>query len=203
VAITVRQEPSSSLADYASIPIAFEVRRVLDAVRASDDPTRFTLVERAVERYTKDYDAGDGGPAEWPDRFDVARWAFFIARDGGQPVGAAACVFDAPDVDMLDGQPDVALLWDIRVAPDARGRGVGRALLAECERWSIQRGARWLEVETQNVNAPACRFYEGSGFELRSVGPNAYPALPHETQLLWYKRLAPCHSEPGARAAGR
>ena len=189
MAITVRQEPSSSLAEYATIPIAFEVREALDVGRASDDPTRFTLAERAVAPYTKDYDAVDGGPLGWPERFDVSRWALFIARDAGQPVGAAACVFGAPDVEMLDGQPDVALLWDIRVAPAARGRGVGRALLAECERWSIQRGARWLEVETQNVNAAACRFYERSGFELRSANADAYPTLPHEVQLLWYKQL--------------
>lgn len=98
---------------------------------------------------------------------------------------------------MLHGQDDVALLWDIRVAPDARGRGIGSALLAEVERWSVERGAQCLEVETQNINVPACRFYEAHGFELRRVNPRAYPELPHETQLLWYKRL------PGQATARR
>jgi ribosomal protein S18 acetylase RimI-like enzyme len=90
---------------------------------------------------------------------------------------------------MLHGQPDVALLWDIRVASNARGRGVGSALLAEVERWSMTRGARWLEVETQDINVPACRFYERHGFVLRSVNRDAYPGLPGEAQLLWYKEL--------------
>jgi GNAT superfamily N-acetyltransferase len=91
---------------------------------------------------------------------------------------------------MLGGRADVALLWDIRVAPSSRGRGVGRALLGAAEAWAQSRDARWLEVETQNINAPACRFYERNGFVLRSVDPFAYPSLPTETQLLWYKRLA-------------
>jgi GNAT superfamily N-acetyltransferase len=189
VPITVRREPASILADYATIPIAYEVRRVFDVGRTSDDPRSVTLVEREVGPYTKDYDAIDGGPHGWTERFDVSRWAFFIARDDGEPVGAAACVFDTPDIEMLHGQPDVALLWDIRVTPAWRGRGIGRSLLAECERWGIERGARWLEVETQSVNVPACRFYERNGFELRSADPQAYPELPHEIQLLWYKRL--------------
>ena len=50
-------------------------------------------------------------------------------------------------------------------------------------------GAEWLEAETQNVNVPACRFYERMGFVLREVHPNAYPGLPDEVQLLWYKRV--------------
>jgi len=108
-------------------------------------------------------------------------------------------VFGAPDVIMLEGQNDVALLWDIRVAPEARGRGIGSALVAEVERWSVERGAAWLEVETQDVNLPACRFYQRHGFELRSVNRNAYPELPHETQLLWYKRLRAGLSSRAAR----
>jgi GNAT superfamily N-acetyltransferase len=83
----------------------------------------------------------------------------------------------------------VALLWDIRVDPASRGRGVGRALLAAVEAWAVTHGATWLEVETQNINAPACRFYERNAFVLRAVDPFAYPRLPAETQLLWYKRL--------------
>lgn len=188
--LTVRRESASALADYAGVAIAFEVRRVLDVTPSVEDPTRFVLTERPVVPYAKNYDAeSEGGPLGWPARFDVSQWAFFVAYDGGQRVGAAACVFRAPDVIMLRDQDDVALLWDIRVAPEARGRGVGRALLGEVERWSVDHGARCLEVETQNVNVPACRFYERNGFELRTVNRHAYPELPHETQLLWYKRL--------------
>jgi ribosomal protein S18 acetylase RimI-like enzyme len=107
----------------------------------------------------------------------------------GERVGGAAVVFRAPGVEMLRGRQDVALLWDIRVAPEMRGRGVGAALVAAVEARAAAHGAAWIEVETQNVNVPACRFYERMGFTLREVHPHAYPTLPNEVQLLWHKRI--------------
>ena len=186
--VAITRESPESLTEYARIPIAFEVRHVLD-VESPRDQAGFRVSERDVTSYMKDYDALDGGPLSWRSRFDVSQWGFFIARDGAQPIGAATCVFRAPDMHMLDGRDDVSLLWDIRVVPALRGQGVGSALLSEAERWSVERGAMWLEVETQDVNVPACRFYAHHGFELREVNRHAYPELPSESQLLWFKRL--------------
>ena len=90
---------------------------------------------------------------------------------------------------MLEGRTDVALLWDIRVAPAVRNRGIGAALLAAGEGWARARGALALEVETQNTNVPACRFYARHGFTLRAVRRGAYPELPDEVQLIWRKEL--------------
>jgi GNAT superfamily N-acetyltransferase len=137
----------------------------------------------------KDYDALDGGPRAWPARFDLARWMFFTARRNGARVGGAAVIFQAPDVEMLRDRPEVAVLWDIRVVREQRGAGVGSALIAAVEAWATAHGARWLEAETQDINAPACRFYGRHGFVLRSVTPGAYPDLPDEKQLLWVKQL--------------
>jgi GNAT superfamily N-acetyltransferase len=105
-------------------------------------------------------------------------------------VGGATVVQGDADVDMLHGRDDVALLWDVRVAPGWRRRGVGGTLFRAAESWALARGARWLEVETQNVNVPACRFYARRGCVLGAVHRFAYPDLPDETQLLWYKSLA-------------
>jgi GNAT superfamily N-acetyltransferase len=186
--IEVVQETAASLREYARVPIAFDVREILEAVRPSG-AERFSLRSHAVERpWVKDYDV-DGGPLAWPSRFDLSLWGFFAARLDGARVGGAAVVFGARDVEMLAGQPTVAVLWDIRVHPDARGRGVGAALVQAVERWTVGQGARWLEVETQNINAPACRFYERQGFELREVNPGAYATLPDEVRLLWYKAI--------------
>jgi GNAT superfamily N-acetyltransferase len=90
---------------------------------------------------------------------------------------------------MPAGDEDVAVLWDIRIAPDERGKGVGSALLSAAERWAGDRGARCLKAETQNINAPACRFYAARGFTLDAVNPLAYPELPQEIQFLWYKGI--------------
>ncbi|MGZ8471829.1 MAG: hypothetical protein ACXWZ7_20745 [Gemmatirosa sp.] len=45
-------------------------------------------------------------------------------------------------------------------------------------------------METQNVNVAACRFYAHQGCILGAVHRFAYPTLPDEAQLLWYRRLA-------------
>jgi len=91
---------------------------------------------------------------------------------------------------MLERQSDLALLWDLRVAPDARRQGVGALLFQAAERWASMRGARRLKVETQNINVPACRFYASQGCTLGATDHTAYPDLPGEVQLLWHKELA-------------
>jgi hypothetical protein len=48
-----------------------------------------------------------------------------------------------------------------------------------------------MKVETQDINVPACRFYAKHGFALRAADCFAYPTLPDETMLLWYKDLFP------------
>ena len=187
--VDVRQDGQSILAEYARISIAFEVREGLDVLRELDSQRRFCLEPRAVAPWLKDYDALDGGPLSWPARFDLRHWTFFTARHEGRLVGGAAVVYRAPDIEMLEHRDDVALLWDLRVAPDARGRGVGRALMDAVDAWARSHEASWLEVETQNINAPACRFYAANGFDLRAANNGAYPGLPNEIQLLWYKQL--------------
>jgi GNAT superfamily N-acetyltransferase len=192
VQISVTQEALPDFSGYATIPIAFMVREIARPRASAARPGRFDITFEKIDTpYQKDYDAVDGGPRSWAPRFDVSRWAVFVARAVGRRVGGAVGVFDAPDVEMLAGRRDVALLWDIRVAPDARGAGVGAALMDAVEAWARARGAAWLEVETQNINAPACRFYARHGCDLHAVNPGAYPELPNETQLLWYKRLSP------------
>jgi GNAT superfamily N-acetyltransferase len=188
--VHIAQEGQSILPQYASVSIAFEVREVMDVVRDDSTRHRFRLEPRTVSPWIKDYDALDGGPLSWPARFDLRHWTFFSARSEGRLVGAAAVVYRAPDIEMLDGRDDVALIWDLRVAPEARGTGVGRALMDAVAAWARSHEASWLEVETQNINAPACRFYAASGFELRAANPDVYPGLPNEIQLLGYKRLA-------------
>jgi ribosomal protein S18 acetylase RimI-like enzyme len=168
---------------YAHIPIRFEVTEVFDVMTSGHGDTRFELSLRKLGvSYLKDYDAiGEEDPASWAKRFDVSKWGFLAARDDGQRVGGAVVI--------LEGQSDLAVLWDIRVAPSARGRGVGSALFAAAEAWASARECRQLKVETQNINVAACRLYSRHGCVLRAARPGAYPQFPDEVQLLWYKDL--------------
>ena len=192
MSIEVATVSPAALAAHARVSIAFEVDRVLDVTACDSGLGGLVLTERRLAvPYRKDYDAHDGGPAEWPRRFDLTNWGLFAAQDGGAVVGAAAVAVDTPGVDMPEGRPDLAVLWDLRVAPEARGRGVGTALFQAAEAWSAARGCRQLKVETQTVNVPACRFYARAGCVLGAVHRFAYPDLPDEVQLLWYKTLWP------------
>lgn len=195
--IEVREEPFAAIADYAAVPIAFEVRRTLDVEVIDAGLGGFVLSERPVDvPYVKDYDVLDGGPARWAERFDLSNWGLLAARAGGRMVGGAAVACDTPALAMLEGRRDLAVLWDIRVAPEARGAGVGAALFRAAQAWAAARGCRQLKVETQNINVPACRFYARQGCVLGVIHRFAYPELPHEVQLLWMKDL------PGGGSAG-
>ena len=189
--VEVSEQPLSSLEEYASIPIAFKVSIVLDVAEQSNSLGEFILTERSLDLpYLKDYDAIDGEqPHQWAKRFDVSNWGVFAARVEGQPVGGAVVAFNTPSLLMLEGRDDLAVLWDIRVSPDTRGLGVGSALFRAVEAWAKARGCRHLKVETQNINVAACRFYARQGCVLTAVDRYAYPTLPEEIQLLWYKAL--------------
>jgi ribosomal protein S18 acetylase RimI-like enzyme len=193
VDVAIREESAAALAEYGRVPIAFTVDRVLDCALAADGLGGIVLAERPVAvPWTKDYDRDAGeAPSRWAARFDVSRWGFLLARRAGEVVGGAVIAVDTPGVRMLEGRRDLAVLWDLRVAPAARGVGVGRALFGAAERWAAARGCRWLKVETQNVNVGACRFYARQGCTLGAIHRFAYPSLPDEVQLLWYKALAP------------
>lgn len=181
-----------ALAEYGSIPISFEVREVMD-VHAAEPSAGFHLAPHSVAKpYVKDYDSGTNeGPTGWPLRFDLSAWILVLARSDGQAIGGAAVARQTPALAMLEGRSDLVVLWDIRVRPEARRRGVGAALFTAAEAWALDRGCQQLKVETQNINVPACRFYARQGCVLRGVHRGAYAECPDEIQLLWYKDLSP------------
>ena len=187
--IDVAGEPLTALAEYALLPIAFRVDHVLDVTARTDGGFDLSARRLAIP-YVKDYDAIDGeGPLHWTRRFDVSNWTLFTARVAGSRVGGATVAFNTPGLTMLEGRRDLSMLWDIRVAPDARGKGIGSALFERVEAWARAQGCRQLKVETQNINVRACGLYARHGCELRAVHHFAYPELPEEIQLLWYKDL--------------
>lgn len=57
------------------------------------------------------------------------------------------------------------LLNDLFVAPEARGRGVGRALLEQARRLAVETEARGLLLETAPDNVTAQRLYESAGWK--------------------------------------
>lgn len=189
--VEIREDSPSALAAYASVPIAFEVREQLAVVALDAGLRGLHLVAEPVRRpYVKDYDAAPGQePATWATRFDLACWGMLSAWMGAERVGGAMVAWGTPGLEMLEGRADLAVIWDLRVAPEWRGHGVGASLFRAAEAWAVARGATWIKVETQNVNVPACRFYARQGCVLGAIHRFAYPTLPDDVQLLWYKQV--------------
>ena len=185
VPIKIIEESLETLSEYEKVPIAFWVRsRFL--IDSSDKG--LILVEEPVEPYLKDYDVYQR-PSQWPERFDISHWGIFAAFDGENRIGGAAAAWKTPGLDMLENRDDLVCLWDLRVHPEYRKRGVGQILFEAATNWALDRQCSELKVETQDINVAACRFYERQGCELRVINKDAYPAEMNEIQLLWYRDL--------------
>jgi ribosomal protein S18 acetylase RimI-like enzyme len=194
VSLDIREEAltPTALDKHATIRTAFVVDRILELTLIGGGLGGMSFAETAVtDPYVNDYDATDGaGPARWAERFDIKNWGLICARRDGALLGGAVIAFDTPDVRMLGGRDDLAVLWDIRAAPAERRIGIGSALFRAAEDWARSRGCRWLKIETDNVNVAACHFYQKMGCALGAIDRFAYPGSPGEVQLLWWKPLA-------------
>jgi ribosomal protein S18 acetylase RimI-like enzyme len=100
------------------------------------------------------------GPADteerWRARLAGPNTHDLVAEDGGSPVGMASGI-ETED----PGTVDLISMW---VAPGARGRGVGDALITAVEQWARRTGARTLRLSVAADNAAAASMYRRNGF---------------------------------------
>lgn len=127
------------------------------------------LTAGTVELTTQD-PAGDGAReclrryfAEIDERFDQGfsedtalafdSGVFVVARLKGEPIGCGALKTADP--------PEIKRMW---VAPEARGLGVGRRILAELERHALEQGATTIRLETNRTLTEARQLYRSAGY---------------------------------------
>jgi len=189
--IDISVESQSVLAEYSTIPMAFESNVVWEICVVEGGMGGFSFKERYLSNsFKKDYDAAEEeGPKSWARQFNLSNWGFLVARKCGELVGGAAIAYNTPEVNMLEGRLDLAVLWDIRVSPNHQRSGVGYRLFQKAEEWAASKKCRTLKIETQNNNVAACKFYIRQGCELGAMNRFAYPEFPDEAQLLWYKTI--------------
>ncbi|MGC8643968.1 MAG: GNAT family N-acetyltransferase [Isosphaeraceae bacterium] len=82
-----------------------------------------------------------------------------IAEVEGEPVGFALWF---TTFSTFRGRPGL-YLEDVYVRPERRGKGIGKALLANVARLARERGYARLEWSVLNWNAPAIGFYRSLG----------------------------------------
>jgi len=86
-----------------------------------------------------------------------------ICRRGRAAIGFALYFFT---YSTFLGRPTL-YLEDLFVRPEERGRGAGRALLAELARIALRRGCGRMEWAVLDWNTPSIRFYRKLGAKLR------------------------------------
>ncbi len=90
--------------------------------------------------------------------------AKLVAEDAGRVVGHLFLTFATAPVYVREEHRPYALIAELFVREDCRGRGLGQALMAEAERIAAARGYRQLLVGVQAGNAPAEAAYARFGF---------------------------------------
>ena len=99
-----------------------------------------------------------------------------VATHGGRIVASA----------MVGHDGHRGVVYYVSVAPDARGEGLGREIMAAAERWLVERGIWKLNLLVRGSNREVINFYQSVGYAV-------------EDSLCLSKRLQPMpHVDPGA-----
>jgi ribosomal protein S18 acetylase RimI-like enzyme len=125
-------------------------------------PDAAALVEEVQQEYVVRYGGRDETPLE-PAYFDPPDGAFFVGYLDGRPVATGAWRRRG-DVE-FDGSTAAAEIKRMYVVPDARGRGLARAMLAHLESTARAAGAEVMILETGLAQPEALALYESSGYE--------------------------------------
>lgn len=111
--------------------------------------------------------------------FEPAEWHRRATRDGSFLAFIPGLAEPAGLVGGFEQEPGVAEVVSMFVRPQARGHGVGEALIDAVAAWAQNRSATSVHLWVSETNKPAIRLYERCGF---TVTPERQP-LPSNPAL--------------------
>jgi ribosomal protein S18 acetylase RimI-like enzyme len=97
-------------------------------------------------------------------RTENQQGGLLVAEEAGQVVGYVALCLEPEPADYWTTLAGYAYISDLVVLPEQRGRGLGRALLAEAEHLARRLGANALKINVLARNSAAWSLYRSAGF---------------------------------------
>ena len=124
-------------------------------------PDAVTLIDRVQGEYVERYGSPDESPVD-PMLFDPPQGLFVVGYEGGVPVATGA--WRRSEVEAF-GLARTAEIKRMYVVPEARGRGLARAMLAHLEQTAYATGFEALVLETGTKQPEAIALYASEGYE--------------------------------------
>jgi GNAT superfamily N-acetyltransferase len=154
---------------------------IRDAKLPQDEPVILGFINGL-----QDYEAGFEPDRRRDPNFAAEHWRelqhrcaekhgiMLIAEDGRKPVGWAFAHDARAELYVVENDRNHGFLAELYVVPEARGKGLGRALIEGCETWARERGHRLLTVGVLASNGRAIRSYEGAGYAAYGITMRRY-----------------------------
>jgi putative hydrolase of HD superfamily len=133
---------------------------------------RLRALADAPEAFASTYEVEKAFPPDvWTSRLTSDESVNLLAVEDGVALGMTSALIEDGGVAHIVG------MW---VAPEARGRGVGRFLIETVADWARDQGLREMALWVAEPNAPARALYERCGF--RPTGERQ--PLPSDTSIM-------------------
>lgn len=148
----------------------------LGAIQSLFADVREELAQRGLDLWQHGY------PNRALIRSDMERCALFVGTRSEQLVVAVT-------LDSIQAPEYADIAWNIPsqrplvihrlgVLPSVQGQGIGKAAVAWCEQWGIERGCDAIRLDTYTANRRNMGFYERLGYD-RPAGAVYFPPNTH------------------------
>ena len=131
-------------------------------------PADAAVLAELLDAFNTEFDTPSAPVPELTARLDALLAGDLVAAVvAGDPVLAFGVLTFRPAL-WTDGQ--VALLEELYVRPERRGQGLGSAVLGRCVELARERECSEFQINVDEVDVDARRFYERHGFSNREPG---------------------------------